>query len=158
MKGRKPAPISRQISAGDPRKRGVKKLAEADAKQLKTSRGFPKCPPNLKGEARQQWELLTDGLTEAGLDRMIHSGMVQAACINFARAMEAENALTKDPLNPRLDAMARGRWAHVKSLYCELYATPASMARGVSEKRNDAGDADLMAILSAPREERAIVH
>jgi phage terminase small subunit len=93
--GRDRKPLAVQISSGDPRRRGKRKLADAAEKQPQPEKGLPRCPFHLKGRARSAWRFLSQQLEQAGLDRRIDTFTLEALCLSYAAALAAEEQLTK---------------------------------------------------------------
>src|SRR5574337_2001247 len=94
MRGRKPKPITQHIAEGDPSKLGVNKLDERLAKQPKAARGLPICPRHLSGRARAAWNFWKAELEGMKLDCRPDAMMLEGACVNYARAVQADIILT----------------------------------------------------------------
>ncbi|MCU1326666.1 MAG: phage terminase small subunit family [Bryobacterales bacterium] len=103
--------------------------------------------------------------------------MLEGACVAYQQAVQADEIITREgpvcrteSLDPQTKksimklkvhpavTISRSAWSQVRSFCSEFGLSPVARVRLSVEKKLDAGDADLMAILSAPREERAIVH
>jgi phage terminase small subunit len=95
MRGRKPRPISQQISEGDPRQRGKRKLEELQAAEPKAARGLPDCPRHLTGLARETWYFLREELEAMKLDCRPDAMMLEGACQAYAKAARADDLLEK---------------------------------------------------------------
>lgn len=172
MRGRKPKPLKQQISEGDPRKKGVRKLKQSLAGEPKAARGLPDCPRHLKGRARAAWAFWREELIEMNLDCRPDAMMLEGACIGYAGAVQADLIVakegpvltlhTKDPqtgrwirkvkTNPAV-TISKSSWAQVRSFCSEFGLSPVSRTRLALEKP-DNSESDLMALLSAPREPR----
>jgi P27 family predicted phage terminase small subunit len=94
--GRKPKPLSRQISEGDPRKHGVRKLIDLQERQPKAARGLPDCPRHLKGRARTAWAFLKEQLESMDLDRRPDALALEGGCLAYQAAIEAEETLARE--------------------------------------------------------------
>jgi P27 family predicted phage terminase small subunit len=176
VKGRKPKPVERQIAEGDPRKHGTGKLQEQLEARPKATRGFPACPKHLKGLGRSVWKFWADELGAMKLDNRPDAIMLEGACMNYARAVQAEEIIDRDgptvtesTVNDDGDVVvlkvkahpavmiARQRWSLVKAFCCEFGLSPVSRMR-LSVENKDEGEVDLMEMLSQPREQRPAVN
>lgn len=95
MKGRKPKPGARRLAEGDTRRVGAKKLIAQVAAEPKAARGLPPCPARLKGLARETWEFWAEELASMSLDRRPDAQMLEGACVNFARAVKADEEVER---------------------------------------------------------------
>jgi P27 family predicted phage terminase small subunit len=177
MKGghnRKPA--ARQIAEGDPAKRGVHRLETMLEAEPKAQRGLPKCPKHLKGRAREQWRFWVRELEIMNIDRRPDAAMLEGACVAYDAAVRAYETLEQqgpliakkviEPATGKLVVVdvkthpaVRQRnqaWALVRSFCSEFGLSPVSRARLAVEKSEDTTDADLMALLTQPREKRTV--
>jgi P27 family predicted phage terminase small subunit len=171
MKGRKPKPLARQLAEGDTRKRGVRKLREQLAAEPKAARGLPDCPEHLTGRAREAWQIWKEELAAMKLDCRPDGMMLEGACVAWARAvladlMLADGFLIEEPImdatgqlvghkiktHPAV-AVSNAAWKQLKAFCSEFGLSPVSRTRLTIEKQ-DNGEKDLMAMLSAPREPR----
>lgn len=170
MKGRLPKPTATQIAAGDPSKLGKRKLQEKLESEPAATCGLPACPSHLKGRARNVWEFWAEELAVMNLDRKPDAQMLEGACSAYARAVQAdlevervgitvtESIVDKDgeviPLkvkkNPAVD-VSNAAWRQVRAFCSEFGFSPVSRTRLAVEKRDESA-ADLMAILSQPRD------
>lgn len=174
MQGRKPKPLKRQISEGDPRKKGVRKLAQSLAAEPKPTRGLPDCPRHLRGRARAAWGFWRDELIDMKLDCRPDAMMLEGACVGYARAVEADQLVLAEGLflvEPVLDSMgilkgwktrtnpgvavSNAAWKQVKAFCSDFGLSPVSRTRLTLEKPNS-GDEDLIKLLSAPREPKKL--
>lgn len=173
MRGRKPNPIERQIAAGDPRKHGMGKLQERLDAQVKASSGLPSCPRHLVGRARSSWNLWKQELEAMNLDCRPDAMMLEGACVNYARAVQAdievqlrgilyEEAITdsdgdvvgtKLRKNPAVEVSNRS-WMLVKAFCSEFGLSPVSRTRLTIEK-TPKEESDLAEMLSRPRAQRS---
>ena len=170
MRGRKPKPLSRQISEGDPRKKGKRKLKEELAKEPKAARGLPECPEHLEGRARDAWEFWREELVAMNLDCRPDAMMLEGACVNYARAVQADIMLTAQGIvvgQPIFDAngqrvgtkiknhpavaISNAAWKQVRAFCSEFGLSPVARTRLTLEKP-DTSSEDLMTLLSKPRE------
>jgi len=170
MRGRKPKPTAQQIAEGDPRKHGVHKLEERLAAEPKPTVGLPKCPSHLKGRARAAWRFWKEELEAMDLDRRPDAMMLEGACANYARAVEADRIIARDGItveestinddgevvvlkvkkHPAVDVAARS-WSLVRSFCSEFGLSPVSRTRLSIGKEGPQED-DLAALLMRPRE------
>lgn len=173
MRGRKPKPTAVQIAEGDPRKKGVRKLREKLDSEPKATRGLPPCPRHLRGRARAAWNFWSEELAGMGLDRRPDAQMLEGACVNYGRAVEAdliverdgimqdiseidaesgERILLKSQTHPAIK-VSNAAWRQVRAFCSEFGLSPVSRTRLAIEKRDDGID-DLAKLLSQPREPR----
>jgi P27 family predicted phage terminase small subunit len=170
MRGRKPKPIARQISEGDPRKQGKHKLQERLNAEPQATRGLPVCPKHLRGRARAAWGFWAEELADMKLDRRPDAMMLEGACVNYARAVEADILVAREGLmveesiiddetkekivlrvkyHPGI-SVSNAAWRQMRSFCSEFGLSPVSRTRLSSEKSPDKGQ-DLLALLSLPR-------
>jgi P27 family predicted phage terminase small subunit len=93
MRGRKPKPISQQITEGDRRRHGRLKLATKSNPQ--PACGLPACPHYLRGHARAAWNVWSAELQAMGLDSAADAQLLEAACVNFQTAVTAHLQIQK---------------------------------------------------------------
>jgi P27 family predicted phage terminase small subunit len=172
LRGRKPKPLKRQISEGDTRKKGVRKLKQALAAEPKATRGLPECPTHLTGLAKTAWKFWSKELREMKLDCRPDAVMLEGACVGYARAVAADLLIAKvgsvvaEPVLGKEGELlgckyktypavtiSKAAWSQVRSFCSEFGLSPVSRTRLAMEKP-DTGESDLMAMLSAPREPR----
>lgn len=171
MRGRKPKPTALQIAEGDPRKHGVHKLEERLKAEPPGTRGLPRCPAHLKGEARKAWRMWCEELERMNLDCRPDAPMLAGACLAYATVIECEEAIQKqgrfiprralDPATKKLvvvglkshPAVAQMHAAlMIQRAFCsEFGLTPVSRTRFANDKPAD-NDDELLEILSRPRE------
>lgn len=168
MRGRKPKPTRQQINEGDPRKHGASKLkAKLDA-EPRAQRGLPECPDYLSERARDAWAMWKEELEKMRLDCRPDAPMLEGACVNYARAVEADLMIAKSGLvvaevsesgarrvkaNPAI-AISNVAWRQVRSFCSEFGLSPVSRTRLTIEEAGNATD-DLIKLLSKPRERKA---
>lgn len=166
-------PVQVQIAEGDPAKRGVHTLDRMLERQPRAQRGLPDPPRHLQGLAREQWYIWKGNLEALGLDYACDAVMLEGACINYARAIEADeilkdgceieepvyDKLTGQVIGTRLQkhpAVARSNmcWKNVLSFASSLGLSLASRQRLAIESDGTGGGDDLMELLSGPRVKR----
>lgn len=172
MKGRKPKPWQTQINEGDPRKRGVRKLQERLAQEPRAESGYPGCPDHLTGLARDAWEFLVDQITIMGIDKRPDALMLEGAAVNYARAVQADEQITREGItvqetsiaedgevvvlktkaNPAV-AVSNAAWRQLRAFASEFGLSPVSRTRLSLERRDD-GTQDLAKLLSQSRPPR----
>jgi P27 family predicted phage terminase small subunit len=173
MPGRKPRPIAAQIAAGDPRRKGKHKLEEQLASEPKASKGLPSCPKHLKGRAREAWNFWARELAAMNLDRAPDAHMLEGACCAYDSAVASYEMIlaqgrliAKKALDPKTNtlvvvdvkphpAVRQGNqaWALMRAFCSEFGLSPVSRMRLAVDQPDDS-QAELMAILSQPRERR----
>jgi P27 family predicted phage terminase small subunit len=173
LRGRKPKPTALQIAEGDPRRKGKKKLQSALAKEPKAARGLPDCPEHVTDErARRAWEFWREELAAMSLDSRPDAMMLEGACVNYGRAVQAAAMLTRHGIvvaQPIVDekgkqigvkmknhpavSISNAAWRNVRAFCSEFGLSPVSRTRLTLEKP-DTSTADLMALLSRPREKK----
>jgi P27 family predicted phage terminase small subunit len=171
MRGRKPKPTASQIATGDPRKHGVHKLEEKLKREPQAARGLPDCPRHLKGRARHAWAFWKEELEGMSLDRRPDAMMLEGACVNYARAVDADLIVARDGIiieelmlvgenhdepvvmkrkyHPAI-TVSNAAWRQVRAFCGEFGLSPVSRTR-LSIEQKDKGVEDLMSILSKPR-------
>jgi P27 family predicted phage terminase small subunit len=172
MKGRKPKPTALQMAQGDPRKKGMGKLAEKLAAEPHPTRGLPGCPRYLKGRARSAWTFWAAELADMQIDRRPDAQMLQGACVNYAKAVQADLILEKDGLlvtetfvspvtgevlttkikRHPADLISNSAWRQVRAFCSEFGLSPVSRTRLSIVEAKDSAIDDLAKILSRPRE------
>lgn len=175
MRGRKPKPTARQIAEGDPRKIGAGKLKAKAEREPSATHGLPACPRHLKGRARASWNFWAVELADMNLDRRPDAQMLEGACVNYGRAVEAdlivqregimqnitavdkesgESVLIKSQYHPAI-TVSNSAWRQVRAFCSEFGLSPVSRTRLAIEKKDDGQD--LLAILAQPRQPRPVV-
>lgn len=174
MRGRKPKPTSQQIAAGDPRKKGKRKLQEALESEVQAKRGLPDCPRHLRGRARHCWKFWNEELVAMNLDCRPDAMMLEGACVNYARAVTADLLIEKQGMvmeEPIVDrdtgdqigvkmknhpaiAISNQAWRQVRAFCSEFGLSPVARQRIKIEKDDKAGTEDLAELLSRPRAPR----
>lgn len=166
---RKPKPLSRQISEGDTRKRGKKKLKQLAKLEAQPTRGLPECPEHVIGRARDAWAFWKAELIDMHLDARPDAMMLEGACVNYARAVQAdqivekEGAIVEDVVlfqgvptgfvrikkHPAI-SISNSAWSQVKAFCSEFGLSPVSRTRLAIEKGEKPGE-NLGKILTQPR-------
>lgn len=169
MRGRKPKPTAAQIAAGDPRKKGVHKLQDKLEAEPKATRGLPDCPRHLRGRARAAWKFWSEELADMQIDHRPDAMMLEGACINYSRAVQADLILENEGLmveewgenresgkrillkmrqHPAIH-VSNAAWRQVRAFCSEFGLSPVSRTRLSIEKKDKTED--LMEMLSRPR-------
>ena len=173
MKGRKPKPVQRAIAEGDTRQRGVHKIDAKIAALPKAQRGLPDPQSHLQSLAREKWYILKRDLELKQMDYSCDAVMLEGGCINYARAIEADEELKdgctmKEPLwaaptgaivgyrlknNP---AVARSStcWRNVRSFCSELGLSLVSPQRLATQAGDTTGSDEWMDLLLGCRPKR----
>jgi P27 family predicted phage terminase small subunit len=174
MRGRKPKPTARQIVEGDPRKKGVNKLQAKLESEPIAARGLPDCPRHLRGRARAAWGFWKLELESMKLDCRPDAMMLEGACVNYAKAVQADllvaaqGPVVEEPVmnsegeqvgsrfkrNPA-DVVSNAAWRNVRAFCSEFGLSPVSRTRLTIEKADKEGE-DLMQMLGAPRVRRDV--
>lgn len=174
MKGRKPKPMALADRDGDTRKIGARKLREKIAAEPRAARGLPDCPRHLRGRARAAWNFWRQELEGMGLDRRPDAQMLEGACVNYARAVQAdlivdregpivEESTVDEETGEKIvlrvkahpaEGVSRRAWVLVRAFCSEFGLSPVSRTRLAIEKP-DSSDDDLAKILAQPRAPRA---
>jgi len=173
MRGRPPKPTSQQIAEGDPRKKGVRKLRQQLEAEPKAQSGLPECPRHLSGRAKKAWTFWKIELEVMKLDCRPDAMMLEGACVNYARAVEADIEIALDGISlrtPLLDRrgevvgvevrthpavkVSNASWRNVRAFCSEFGLSPVSRTRLAIEK-SDTSDKDLLSLLTQPRAKSA---
>jgi P27 family predicted phage terminase small subunit len=172
LRGRKPKPLRIQIVEGDTRKRGARKLQELAEREPKAERGLPPCPEHLKGVARDRWFFWAEELATMKIDHRPDDAVLVGACMNYARALQAEALIDSDGLiieepivkgrgekaevvgyrkrtNPAV-FVANSAWMRVHKFCSEFGFSPVSRTR-IAMGKQDTTEEDFMKLLSSPR-------
>lgn len=173
MRGRKPKPAAKQIADGDPRKHGVHKLDAMAASEPAATKGLPPCPRHLNGRARMAWKFWAEELEAMDLDRRPDAMMLEGACVNFDRAVEADIMVQLEGMvivtdiktnksgevisikkrkHPAVEISSKA-WSLVRSFCSEFGLSPVSRTRLAIGKDSNQQD-DLAAILMQPRAQK----
>lgn len=172
MRGRKPKPFELQQAEGDPRKRGRRKLQERAASQVKPTSGLPLCPKHLRGRARAAWKFWATELESMEMDRRPDAMALEGACVNYARAVEADELLAKTGImheEPVTDqegeiiaykikahpatTVSNRCWSQVRSFCSEFGFSPVARIRLPAASKSSGPD-KLLALLNQPRQKR----
>jgi P27 family predicted phage terminase small subunit len=89
MQGRKPTPTALKLLTGNPGKRPIK------FDQFAPEARIPRCPAELKGEARKEWKRVTTELHRYGMISEVDRGLLAMLCTTWARWIEAEAMIAK---------------------------------------------------------------
>ena len=171
MRGRKPKPMAKVEQDGDSRKIGVNKLRAKIAAEPLASRGLPPCPRHLKGRARAAWKFWSVELADMDLDRRPDAMMLEGACVNYGRAVEADLIVARDGMmveesyvdkrsgekvilkikyHPGI-TVSNSEWRQVRAFCSEFGLSPVSRTRLAVADKDKPGE-DLARLLSQPRE------
>jgi P27 family predicted phage terminase small subunit len=172
IRGRRPKPTRRQISEGDPAKRGKRKLQEKLNSEPKATRGLPPCPKHVVGVARSAWKFWVEELRAMKLDARADAMMLEGACVNYARAVQADAIIQRgcqveEPIinhtigkvigtkikNHPAVAISNAAWRQVRAFCSEFGLSPVSRTR-LALEQPDTSIEDLMKLLATPREKR----
>jgi P27 family predicted phage terminase small subunit len=174
-RGRKPKPAARQIAEGDPRKRGVHKLDAQLKAEPAATKGLPECPQHLPERARQAWAFWAEELEAMDLDRRPDAMMLEGACVNYDRAVEADLIVQREGLitiqrvvttkgktiasttntkkrHPAIDISMKS-WILVQSFCSEFGLSPISRTR-LSIGKDAKPEDDLLKLLTQPRHKK----
>lgn len=89
MQGRKPKPTALKLLTGNPGKRPLR------FDQFAPEARIPRCPSELKGEARREWKRVTVELHRCGMIAEVDRGLLAMLCSTWARWIEAEQMIEK---------------------------------------------------------------
>lgn len=183
MRGRKPKPTSRQLTEGDPRKVGKRKLEQLATLEPRPTRGIPPCPPHVSGLARKAWNFWAEQLEAMKLDYQCDAMVLEGACVNYALAVRADKILEKEGLTSEISeivpdgedergepkfksvllkivkrpevGISNAAWLRVRSFCSEMGLSLVSRTRLAIDQNEKVED--LAAILSRPRPARPTV-
>ena len=144
--GRRPTPTA------------IRKLAGMKSKPVSgepiPTKGHPACPIHLTGEARAEWNRLTDELDSMGLLSTADRGVIALYCISWQRWCKAETQLnsmgeivaapkTKSPMqNPWL-SIANKAHEQCHKLMAEIGLSPSARTK-IKMNQTDDKDTDLI--------------
>jgi P27 family predicted phage terminase small subunit len=89
MQGRKPKPTALKLITGNPGKRPIR------FDEFKPAAGIPRCPKHVKGEAKKEWQRITQELMRYGMVSEIDRGLLAMICTTWAKYVEAEEMIEK---------------------------------------------------------------
>jgi phage terminase small subunit len=89
-------PTLRKIIEGDARQRGKGVLQRKLAAEPRAQVGLPDAPPHLSARARQAWQFWREQLEAMQLDHTPDAIALEGACVNYARAVEADLIVTRE--------------------------------------------------------------
>jgi P27 family predicted phage terminase small subunit len=87
MRGRKPKPTCLKLVDGNPGRRPIKQDDFSPAAVI------PECPAHLQGEARAEWDRLTQLLDEYGMVSEADRGALAMICTLWGRYVAAETVI-----------------------------------------------------------------
>ena len=144
----RPTPTAIKIATGNPGKRPINDSEPTPA------RGHPARPSHVKGEAKKEWDRITDELDQMGLLTTADRPALAMYCITWARWQEAEKEVarmgaivaapkTKVPMHNPYLAVANTAAAQCLKLLQEFGLTPAARTKvrvGRSEEPIEPGE------------------
>lgn len=176
MKGRKPKPLQQRLAEGAGHRLGVHVLDDKIGALPRPARGLPGPPRHLTGVAREQWLAWKQDLECMQMDFRADAAILEGACVNYARALAADEILKRTgcqiteemwdrtrkrkKLGTRLRnhpavAVSHAAWRNVAAFCAELGLTLASRQRlSIDPNASDGSRDELMELLSAPREKK----
>lgn len=132
MSGRKPKPHALKKAQGNPGKRKL-----LNAPNFKGKFGSP--PKWMQKEARSLWKTLAIELEGQGLGAPAYQTALEALCVNYGRAIQAEAVLKKEKLTFVTEAGYVGQhpavnisiksWSMVVKVCVEFGLTPSAVGR-----------------------------
>lgn len=133
VRGRKSKPTALKELEGNPGKRGLNK------KEPKPEKGIPNCPKHLKGDARMEWNRITQELNKLGVIAKIDRAALAICCTAWADYVKACNTLVKQGeviitdtggayQNPWV-AIKKRSMEQIAKFYAEFGMTPSSRVR-----------------------------
>jgi hypothetical protein len=137
LRGRKPNPIRIQLAAGDPRRKGWRKLREEASLELKVQSGLPDVPVDATPEVQSEYLRIKQLLEDSGLAHQPDQICVHLAAI---ACIEAKKRRSGESLRTAL--------AYLSNL--GLGGEVSRMR--IKNDKSDTTEQDLMALLSTPRE------
>jgi P27 family predicted phage terminase small subunit len=144
QRGRKPKPVELKQLQGNPGKRALPK------NQPRPKPGAPTRPGWLLPEAKREWTRVVAELKRLKMLTVVDRAALAGYCQAFARAVQAERALTEQGTTYETDTgqikarpemmIAMREWIAVR-MFCEQFGlTPSSRAR--LDIRDPSGDGD----------------
>lgn len=167
--GRHRKPAALRAGEGDTCKIGSRKFQEQLNAEPKATRGLPACPRHLHGRARAAWGFWATELADMNLDNRPDAQMLEGACVNYARAVQADLLVEKEGLMVEESALnadgekvvlrvkyhpaitvSNAAWRQVRAFCSEFGLSPVARAR-LSIEKSDASFQDLRTLLLQPR-------
>jgi P27 family predicted phage terminase small subunit len=158
------------MPGGRPPKPGILKLVEGNKGKRKIrlgpqyDKGFGSCPKRLIGEARKLWRSLAPQLESKGLSAKVFRPALEGLCVNYARALEAEEILREKGFSIEIDrvdksgnpigtylqqrpevAIAQKSWHLVKLFLVEFGLTPSSIGKVDAKNEEEKSLEELLA-------------
>ncbi|HWE03160.1 MAG TPA: phage terminase small subunit P27 family [Tepidisphaeraceae bacterium] len=145
--GRKPLPTEVRRLQGNPQHRPLNENEPTPAK------GYPACPTHISGEARNEWDRITDELDGMGLLTTADRTVIALYCQSWQRWIKAETKVmemgeivgapkTKTPMqNPWL-SIANKAHEQCHKMLVELGLTPSARSKIKIDKSDHAADDD----------------
>ena len=133
MAGRRPKPTNLKLLHGNPGKRPI------GPNEPKPAVEIPSVPDHLNEVAKLEWNRVGEKLARLGLVTELDRAALAAYCCEYARWVEAEEALKKTgtvvrspngyPILSPYWTVSNRALEHMKSFLIEFGLTPASRAR-----------------------------
>jgi hypothetical protein len=139
MRGRKPKPIKMQLAAGDPRKKGMRKLREAASLEKAVPSGLPDPPVDAPPEVQNEYLNLKRLLEASELAHQPDQICVHLAAI---ACVEAKKRCSGESLRTALAFLSN------------LGLSGEVSRMRIKSDKPDTSTQELMALLSTPRERR----
>jgi P27 family predicted phage terminase small subunit len=162
-------PTQQKINEGDAHRSGRHALQRKLAAEPRAQHGLPDAPAHLSTRARQAWQFWREQLQAMHIDHAPDAIALEGACVNYARAVEADLIITREGIVIDEPTFYRGEGRGVthkkkhpavtvanaasglmKAFVGEFGLTPLARTRFTVGRRQDADD-DLNKILTGPR-------
>lgn len=160
-----------KVIEGDKGKLGKRKLAAKLAAEPRAEDGLPHAPGHLPERARVAWEFWREQLEFMQLDHRPDAIALEAACLNYSRAVDADIKVNREGIILEEPVLYRGEpipgivrrkknpavtvsatcWMLVKAFVCEFGFTPVSRTRLTVENKTRGAAEDLSKLLTGPR-------
>lgn len=138
-RGRRPKPTALRVLEGNRSKRPL------PAFEPTPEVAAPECPPHLKGEARAEWDRITEELEKLGMVSRLERGALAAYCQCWARWVDAEEKLEQFgllvrspngyPMPSPYVAIANKAMDQMRAFLIEFGMTPASRTKVADARR-----------------------
>jgi P27 family predicted phage terminase small subunit len=154
-------PTQQKINEGDAHKSGRHALQRKLDAEPHAQHGLPNAPAHLSARARLAWQFWREQLEVMHLDHAADAIALEGACVNYARAVEADLIVTREGIaidepvfyqGKRLRGVKRqrkhpavtiatGAWLLFRAFAREFGFTPLSRTRlTLAERSQDADD------------------
>lgn len=138
MAGRKPKPTILKIVSGNPGKRPLNK------REPRPECVIPECPEAIQGEARKEWDRITQELHAAGLIDSISRAAIAGYCEHYEQWVNASAAVRKYgtvvkaksgfPMQSPYLGIMNTALSEMRKFMVEFGMTPSSRSRVASNK------------------------